>query len=362
MNFYESHSHIWFLCRSYSIYFFTNYKNRELKITKKSFLISSIPVITFLISIVLAIKFIKFENSDIESYGDSTSILFIVSMFGILAQHFNSFVIVISSINHRNDILALYNKLYELDNHLINKLNIQFEYKNLKKNTLKILILICVPYILLTCVINYIYITTFSFIPLSIIFNFINGVEIISSVEYFYWTKIIKYRFNSVNNALIEIIGTSKIVPFQLESMIKSHLLINCLITDVNKIYGLIKLSSIGNDFFLFLAQFYAFFISIDNRESILSYSNSKYLIGLLSLPFVIGKQIATVNGCQKALKAQNNFGKLIKTLESNKEVSDLVNFFGLYELHTDVRFTAFNFFSIDFTLLFAVSIELYFN
>lgn len=324
MYFFESHSHVWFLCRFYSIYFFTNHKNK-LKITKKSFLISSIPAITFLIAIVLVYMFIKFEDSDIESYGDSTSILFIVSMLGICAQQLNSLVIVISSINHRNEILLLYNKLYELDNQLNNELNIKFDYKKLKQNTFKMLILICVPYILLTCVINYVYIDHFSYMLLSIIFNFINGVEIISSFEYFYWTKIIKYRFNSVNSLLIEIIETSNIVPSQLESMIKSHILINCLITDVNKIYGIIKLSSIGNDFLLFLAQFYAFFVSIDGSDSILNYSNSKYFIGLMSLPFVFGKMVTTAIGCQKTKKAQSNFGKLLKTVEYNKEISYLV-------------------------------------
>lgn len=323
MNFYESNSHVWFLCRSYSIYFFTNNKN-DLKITKKSFLISSIPAIIFFTSIALSFAFITFKDSDFESYGDTNSILFIVSMFGILAQHFNSCLILISSLNHRNEILLFYNKLNELDNQLNKKLNIKFDYKKLKKKTLKILLLICVTYILITFVIIYIYVNTFAFILLSIIFNFINGIEIISSFEYFYLTKIIKYRFNSLNNELIEIVETSKIVPSQLESMIKCHFLINCLITDMNTIYGLIKLSSIVNDFLLFLSQLYAFFVSIDSK-AIFSYSNSKYLIGLMSLPFVIGKMVTTANGCQKAIKAQKNFGKLLKTLESNEEVSDLV-------------------------------------
>lgn len=324
MNFYESHSNVLFLCRFFSLHFFSHHKD-ELKLTRKSFFISSVHAIIYLTSLVLGYMFTKIDNSDLDIYGDRSSILFIISMLGIVAQQLNSFVIIISSVNQRKEVLVLYEKLYELDNNLKNKLNIEFDYKMLKQNTLKTLGLLGIPYFILSAFINYIYINHLSYIPLSIIFNFINGAEIVSSLEYFYLTKIIKYRFNAVNKLLKESIKTSKIYPSQIDAMIKSHISTNCLITDLNNIHGVKKLSSLTNDFFLFLSQFYAFFISLDNGKSILSFSNSKYLIGLMSMPFTIGKIVTTAIGCKKAIKAQHNFGKLLKAIGNNADGSELV-------------------------------------
>lgn len=322
MHLYESFTHVWFLCRFYSLHFFKNHNN-ELRITRKSFFISIIPAITFVIAIFLAYVFSKIRASDVDMYGDPTTILFIVTVLGLVSLHLNGFVLIIASLVHRNEVLTLYNKLNELDNELKKTLHIKFNYKKLKENTLNRLILIGLPYFLFTCVTNYVYIIDLSDIPFSIIFNFINGTELISSFHYNFWTKIITYRFNTLNNLL----KTSHMIPSQLEAMIKNHISINALITDVNKIYGFRKLYSIANDFFVLLAQLYAFFLSIDDKESIFSYTNSKYLLGLTSIPIVIIKIVVTTKSCEKAIKAQKTFGKLLKTFQNNQKVSDLVNF-----------------------------------
>lgn len=323
MNFYESNSYIWFLCRFYSLHFFTNQKN-ELKITKKSFLISSIPAIGFLLTFILGYMFVRAEASEMESYGDPSSIFFIASMFGVLAQHFNCFVILFSTIDHRNGILSLYTKLNELDTELKIKLGIKLDYKSMKKNNLKSLITLMVIFSLISTIISFIIMANISYIGVFMVFNFINGIEIISSFEYYYLTKIIKFRFSAINNVLIESIESSKIVPSQVESMIQCHISINRIITDLNKSYGFRKLFGIANDFFLILTQFYACFVLIDNTSNIRR-MDLKNLMGLLTIPCVVVKVVVTAITCQKAIKAQMNFGKLLKTFQKNADVSDLV-------------------------------------
>lgn len=324
MNFYESYSNIWFICRFYSLHFFINHKN-ELKITKKSFLTSSIPATLFFLTLIFGYKFIRLEDSDIIAFGDPSSILFIVSILGIISQHFNCFVILFSTVNHRYEILNLYTKLYELDADLKIKLNIKFDYKKMKKKDSRLMIALAVIYISIAIFINYFFIANLSYFGVAIIFNYINGSEIVSSFEYYYLTKVIKYRFNSITNLLTKSIESSKIIPSQLEDMIQCHISINHIITNLNKIFGFRKLFGIANDFFLIFTQFYAIFVVFENRSSMKAQIDTKNLIGMLTIPYVIVKVLATAISCQEAVKAQKNFGKFLKTFQNNENISDLV-------------------------------------
>lgn len=156
-----------------------------------------------------------------------------------------------------------------------------------------------------------------------VFYSYAAGTNIMSSFEYINGTKIIKIRFKLLNDVLIR---TENINPTDLEIMIKCHITLNELITNMNKIYGSRQLSSITNDFVIIIVQLYSFFVSIDNSFHDGLYV--KFIFKSLMMPTLITKIYFTAMNCQQVLSNKTDFGKLLRRFENSKiseEVSHLV-------------------------------------
>lgn len=323
MNLNESHSYVCSFGRLFGLCYLSNSENR-LKVTNKPLLVG----LTFALAIIFAFYSTRFEPLDQASYGNTNSIMFIVVVFGILAQFLNCIIILISSLNQRQRVFKFYKKLNNLDMTLQSKLGIQFDYKKLKNNNLKDLLIVSVIYIIISCVINYVYVRNITYFTPTLVFTFVNGAEIMSSYDYYYSTKLIKYRFRALNGYLIDSMENFKINPCQLEAMIRCHSTLNNLINDFNQMYGLKKLLGITNDFVLILSQFYGIFMSIeDNIHRIL---HIKFLCGIMTIPSLIFKMAIITKTCQDTVAAKNKFGKLLKAYNKmetnfNQTISELV-------------------------------------
>lgn len=324
MNLNESHSYAWGFCRCFGVCYLLNSKNR-LKITNKPLLVGLIVTL----AVIFGYYTTQFEPLDQESYGTKNSIMFIVLAFGVLSQFWNCFVILISPMNQRQRALKFYEKLSDLDMVLQNKLGIQFDYKKLKNNNLKDLLTVSVLYIIVSCVLSYVFIMNITYVPFIFVFNFFNGAEVMNSYDYYYCTKLIKYRFRALNGHLIDSMETSKMNPCKLEEMIKCHSTLNNLIKDLNQIYGLKMLLRITNNFVLILSQACGVLIAIEHNFN--SYLRIKYLCGLLTVPFLIIKMVIIAKACEDTVAVKNMFGKLLRAYNKietnlfNQTISDLV-------------------------------------
>lgn len=320
MNFYDSHSHVWFIFRIYGVFYLQNNKN-DLKLTNKAL----VPALLFIPAIFLALFTVDFEQNDYESYGEPSSVLYIMSMFGVVSQFWNSVIIFTSSFNQRKRVLRFYKELFDFDEKLRIDWNIKFDYKHLQKRDVKRLSTIGVLYFIVSCFLIHLYTLNWSYLTTSLIFTYANGTELMSSFEYFYCTKLIAYRIKCLNNLVIDDVIKSTITPLKLELLIKSHFTLNNLIGEINKIHGLRKLVSITNDFIMSVSQFYGLFISFE--DSFTNYAELKYLFELLITPFLLFKLVITSISCQETMAAKNKFGKLLKQIEGG-DVSDLVDFY----------------------------------
>lgn len=326
MNFYESNSYIWFLGRFYGLYYFTHNQN-VLKITRKSLFLSIIPACVFIAILIVAIFTVRASDEEVsEMIGSkTTSILVVVSVFGIISQFGNCFVILIVSYNKREKVLNFYKTVNKLDAIFENKLNIYFDYEKIKQKDFKKLFTLTGFYICTFIIICYAYTVNYTYIPLMSLSIFTYGSDLFTSIDYFYSIKIIQIRFKSLNKLFT---GSSPISPNELEVMIESHFTLNQLINEMNQIHGFKKLFNITNDFLFIITQLYALFIIIDEND--LSVMYMKVLLGLMVMPVLIVKLVLTANCCEKTVACKKKFGKLLKGLdnfECNGSVSNLVYF-----------------------------------
>lgn len=318
MNFYESHFHVWFVCRLYGVFYLKNNKN-DLKITNQAL----IPALLFIPAILIGIFTVTVEPNNLESYGDPSSVMYIISMFGVFSQLCNCIIILVSSLNQRKRVFKFYKNLFDFDEKLRINLNIKFDYEYLRKRNFKRLSIIGGLYMIVSFILIYIYTLNWSYLLISIIFSYANGIELISSFEYFYCTKLIAYRIKCLNNLVIGELQRSTMSPLQLELIIKSQFNLDQLILEMNRIHGLRKLISITNDFIMSVSQLYGLFNSFN--DSFTNYAEVKYLFELLITPFLLYKLVATSIACQETISAKYKFGNLLKQLRADGNISVLV-------------------------------------
>lgn len=326
MNFYDSLEFNWSFARFYGLNYFTN-QQKHLKITTKSFITAIIPGIIFILASIIGINIVRPDESDYQSF-DIGSILFIVGQIGVFVQFTNGVLILLIAFFHRKELIQFYEKVYELDDVLQNKLEINLDYKKMQKISSIRLIMAQLTFLIISIIIDYVHASNESYILILLIYSYSSGINVMGSLEYINCAKIIKYRFKSLN----ELLTTTKAVTGnQLETMIKCHLTLNELITKINEIFGSRQLSSITNDFVIIVVQLYSYFVAIDNNFSDVLYV--KFLYGSLMLPSLMGKLYFTSTNCQKVQSHKKKFGKLLKKLENSMvsmEVTHLVIHFFL--------------------------------
>lgn len=324
MKFYESNSYIWFLGRIFGLFYFTNNQN-TLKITTKSLLLSLLPGCVFILVLIFASFTVQATEDDFaETFGsNSTTVLLVVSIFGIISQFGNCIVIMIVSYNKREKILHFYKTVNKLDAILEKKLNIYFNYESMRNKDFKKLIIFSGYFVVTFGIISYAYTINITYISISILSTFTYGTDLFTSIDYYYSIKIIQFRFKSLNTLITE---TSKITANQLEILIESHFTLNRLILDLNQIHGFKKLLNITNDFVFVITQLYAIFVIIDEKMFTLVFM--KVLLGLLVMPVLAAKMVMTAICCEETVAYKKLFGQLLKTIdhfECNGLVSDLV-------------------------------------
>lgn len=324
MNFYESNSYIWFFGRLFGLFYFT-YNQNVLKITKKSLFLSILPGCVILVVLILAFFTVRATEDELSAtIGSKTnSLLVVVSVFGIVSQILNCFVIFIVSFIKREKVLNFYKTIEKLDTILKKKFNIYFDYEKMRHKDFKKLILLSFFYIFSFGVISYAYTVNVTYISLIFVSTFTYGSDLFTSIDYYYSIKIIQIRFKSLNQLII---GTSLIAPNELQIMIESHYILNQLITEINQIHGFKKLFNITNDFLFIITQLYAIFTLIDSKELNLMYM--KVLLGLIIMPVLIAKIVFTAHCCEETVAYKKMFGKLLKGMnnfECSGTISDLV-------------------------------------
>lgn len=329
MNFYESHSHVWFLGRLLGSFHLKYHKN-QLRFTN----ISLLSALVFIVSLLFAVFIIRYEKEDQSTYGIQRSVLYSISVFKELSLAMNCIVTFIDSFKKRKKSLKFFKKLFEFDTIIKAQLNIHFDYKRLRQRHTRRLKIISIFFFIISAAIISVYILNVTYIPLAIVYSFTYGSAFTASFDYYYCTKLIKYRFKALNNKLIEEINLSKISPCKLQVMIKCHFTLNDLIKDINEIHGFKKLMTISNDFTLIVSQLYALFISINSNFS--SYIHIQYLFELLTMPYIVINLVVTAKVCQETISCKNMFGKLLKGCVCNGVVFKLVFiviiFFGVYK------------------------------
>lgn len=333
MNFYESNSYIWFLGRFYGLFYFTHDQG-VLKITRKSFFISILPACVFVAILVVAVFTVRASNDEVSAtIGDkTTAVLVVVSVFGIVSQFSNCFVILIVAYNKREKVLNFYKTVNKLDAIFENKLNIYFDYEKKKRKDFWKLFNLTGFYLLTFVVISYAYTVNYTYISIMFLSIFTYGSDLFTSIDYYYSIKIIQKRFKSLNKLFT---GSSSITLNKLEIMIESHFILNQLIAEMNQIHGFKKLFNITNDFLFIITQLYAIFTTIDEKELKVMYM--KVLLGLMVTPVLIVKIVLTANCCEKTVACKKKFGKLLKGMdhfECNGSVSDLVYNFTFFSFN----------------------------
>lgn len=319
MNFYESLTFIW----SFGNFFGVNYQishNNELKISNKSLLIG----ILFILLSIIGVFIVQPEEDDYKFITSTTSILYIVIQFGLVLQYGNTIFILVISFIQRKQMLKFYKTVFELDIVLQNSLRVNHNYVKMRYKSSKNLLQIFGILIVVSFIIDYFYAGNLTYVPILIINNFTDGLAIMSSLEYYYCTKIIQRRFKALNKLIV---NTQKLIPNELDIMITCHYKLNYLISLINKIFGFKLLLSITNDFGTIIIQLYSFFISVDNNFDDFVYM--KFLSGALMTPILITKIVSTVKSCHTTIALKNNFGKHLKKknyLKINGPVSILVN------------------------------------
>lgn len=322
MNFYDSLIYVWCFERLYGLNYLTNQQN-ELKITNNSFIRSLIPGTFFVILTFFGIYIYIPEENDSKLNGIG-SIILVVGQIEIIVQYMNCSLMFILSFIHRKKTLRLYEKINELDEILLNKLEIYLDYSEMKKSSTRRLIGTHFGLCILSSIIDYAYASNKSYILLLLIYNYSSGSALTNSLELNNFARIIKFRFKKLNHLLIK--KFEYIDPYELEIMIKCHSTLNELINDINEIYGLKQLSAITNDFLIIIVNMFAYLVSIKNNFS--EFNSVRFLFGSIMLPSLMSKLYFTSHNCQKAVKNKNNFGKLLKNLNHLKmteEVSHLV-------------------------------------
>lgn len=324
MNFYESNSYIWFFGRLFGLFYCT-YNQNVLKITRKSLFLSILPGCVFLAVLIIAIFTLRASEDEITATIGSkiSSLLVVVSVFGITSQIVNCFVIFIVSYNKREKVLNFYKTVDKLDIIFKNKLNIYFDYEKMRHRDFKKLVTLCCFYVFTFSVICYAYIVNITYLSISFLSTFTYGSDLFTSIDYIYSIKIIQMRFKSLNRFIAE---SSTITPNELEIMIESHFILNQLIAEINQIHGFKKLFNITNDFLFIITQLYALFILID--ENGLSLMYMKVLLGLMVMPVLIAKIMYTAYCCEETVAYKKMFGKLLKGMdnfECSGTISDLV-------------------------------------
>lgn len=318
MNFYDSLTILWSFGKFFGVNFLIHHNN-ELKLTNKSLL----TVITFALLSIIGVFIVQPEEDDYKFISSSTSILYIVIQLGLVLQYGNTIFILVMSFIQRKQILRFYKTVYDLDIVLQKSLRVYHNYEKMRLESCKNLFLIFGTLIVVSFIIDYFYAGNLTYVPILIINNFSEGLAIISSVEYYYCTKIIQKRFKALNNLII---NSEKIKPNELELMISCHYKLNYLICLINKMFGLKQLLSIANDFSIVTIQLYSFFISVDNNFDDFVYM--KFLSGALMTPILVTKIVVTAKSCHKTIAVKNKFGKLlkkVKNLEIGGPVSVLV-------------------------------------
>lgn len=329
MNFYDSLTFLW----SFGQFFGTNYlisHYDELKITNKSLVI----VLIFTVLSVVGVFIVIPEEDDYLFITHTTSILYIVIRFGVALQYMNTVFILVMSLIQRKQVFKFYKTVFDLDVVLQNILRVDLNYEKMRYKSCWQIFKIFGVYLVVTFIIGYFYSGNFTYIPILIIINFTDGSSLMSSVEYYYCTKIIQKRFKALNKLIIK---SKKLKPNELEIMITCHYKLNYLICLINKIFGLKQLVSITNDFSVIIIQLYSFFISVENNFDDFIYM--KFLSGSLMTPILVTKIVGTARCCQKTIALKKKFGKLLKKIEylkSDGDVSILVCL--IYEYVFDMR------------------------
>lgn len=319
MNFYDSLTYIWSFGKFFGINYLISHNN-DLKITNKSLL----TIIIFIILSTFGVCILEPEVEDYKFISSTGSILYIVIQFGLILQFGNTIFILVNSLIQRKHILKFYKTVFDLDYVLQNSFRVDLNYRKIRYKSCRNLFQIFGIFIVVTLIIDYIYAANFTYIPLMIISNFTDGLAIMSSLEYYYCSKIIQKRFKAMNKFIIK---TEKLQPNELDLMIACHYKFSYLICSINKMFGLKQLLSITNDFSIVTIQLYSFFISVDNNFNDFVYI--KFLTGALMLPILVTRIVVTAKNCQKTIDLKNNFGKLlkkIKDLKSHEFVSILVS------------------------------------
>lgn len=309
MNFYDSLTYIW----SFGQFFGVNYiisHNNELKITNKSLL----AVLIFILLSIIGVFIIQPEEDDYKFITGTTSILYIVIQLGLILQYGNTIFILVISLIQRKKLLNFYKTVFELDFLLENSLRVNHNYERMKYKSGRNLLQISGVLIVVSFTINFFYAGNFTYVPVLIVSSFTDGLAIMSSIEYYYCTKIIQTRFKALNKIIIK---TKKLKPNELEIMISCHYKLNYLICLINKMFGFKQLLSITNDFGTVIIQLYSFFISVDNNFDDFMYM--KFLSGALMTPILVTKIVVTAKSCHKTIALKNKFGKLLKKIKNLK-------------------------------------------
>lgn len=328
MNFYDSQIYIWSLGRFFGLYYFTNHQN-ELKITNNSVISALVPGICLVLITIYGIANLIPDEKEVLGIG---TIFLVVSQIGIMMQFMNCVVIFIMSFIHRKGVMIFFKKINELDDILIKKLKINFDYKKMKTISSTRMIGLEIGLIIICFIINYFTISNNSYIIIVLIYNYAAGSGLTSAMEYIHCTKMVKFRFESLN----DILRTHNINPKDLKTMIECHYTLNGLITKMNAIFGLRQLSSITNDFVIILVQLYSFFVSIENDFRHFIYV--KFLIGSLMIPYLVAKIFFMSTNCHTVLNNKKKFGNLLKRIE-NLRTTDEDIFSLVYTLYNYYKF-----------------------
>lgn len=311
MNFYDSLTYVWNFGRIYGFNYFTNQQN-ELKVTKTSFITSLIPGTCFVLLTLYGNYVLTPEGN--ELYGIDIVFL-VIQQIGIVLQFLNCAMGFIMSFIHRKGVIKFYESIYEVDDILMNKLKINMNYREMKFISSRRLFTTHFGICIISGIIDYVYASNKSYIPIMLVYNYSAGSGLMSSLEYNNCTKILKYRFNLLNDLLIS--KSQFINPNDLEVMVKCHFTLNGLIHYLNEIYGLRQLCTITNDFVIIVVNIYVFFLSIDSGWN--DFDHIKFLFGAVMLPPLITKMYFTVTNCQEVLSNKKYFGKLLKKLNDEK-------------------------------------------
>lgn len=321
MNFYDSLTYNWGFERLYGLNYFTNHHN-ELKITTFSFIRSLIPGISFIGIFFFGILNLRVEETDYQA-SHVDNVVYVVGRLGIVVQFTTCLIIFLASFVHRKDLIKFYETVYGFDSILSKKLRINLNYRKMKQICRRRLFIVHTGFSIISVIIDYSYASNESYIPILIVYSYSAAVNIINSFDFINCGKIIKIRFKSLNDLIIQ---TNHLTVNDLKIMIECHLTLNGLITNINQIYGTRLLSSITNDFAIILVQLYSFFISIENSFDDGLYK--KFLYGSLMLPSLMAKLYFVSTNCQKIVSNKKDFGKLLRKFENSKitvEMSHLV-------------------------------------